>query len=390
MNVLRLSPYPPEKSGIADYSVAFDKMLSQEGIQIIKPKYLFVSRSTWWLFFDFIFRNKYWENLLDSIDFIHAEIGVHQAKEILTLFYFLRKRRNLKIFITVHDPSAGNYRIFKICGNSSGSFLSKIVNRISNKIEPIIENTFFNNIFEYILGHTSAVFVFNHRGVEQLLIKYQEVLGKINIINHPIFDFPKQEIKPIIGRNIVFAGFWSKDKGIETLIQAYYLLKKKGIGMPRLVLSGETQVPNSSYSKQIKKLVENLGLKDFVDFPGFLERKEMFKVLSGAFLVIPYADNISGSASGIYIAGLQAGAVTIVTDKLTLSGLTKNCDVSLLFRQEEEDLSNKISKLLQNQKLAYNLASSGQDFVYKYGDWKKLGKLIIRIYQKESKTLSTL
>lgn len=382
MNILRLAPSHQEKSGITDYSYVFDKILKQEGVRIIKAKYLFTSRSTWWLPIDFVFRSKFWENLLNNVNAIHAEIGMHQAKEILTLYYLVRKRKNLKIFVTVHDPGVDSYRIFKIHYNTSGSFFSKAVSKIADKVEPIIDGLFFNRVVEYILEQSSVLFVFNQWGVKQLSTKYPMVQEKITIINFPIYDFPKQKIKQKLNRNIVFVGFWSRNKGIETLIQAYYLLirKQKG-GIPRLILAGETQMPNSYYSRQIKKLVENLGLKSLVDFPGFLREDKMFKLLSEAFLVIP---KISASASSVHIRGLQAGAVTIIAGSPILSSFAKSRSISLIFKQGvAEDLSDKISQVIQNPKLAYRLAKDGQEFVYRYGNWKRVGRSMIEIYEKK-------
>lgn len=385
MNILRLSPSHQEKSGITDYSYVFDKILKQEGVEIIKAKDLFTSRSTWWLPFDFVFRSKFWENLLNNVNAIHAEIGMHQAKEILTLYYLVRKRKDLKIFITVHDPGVDSYRIFKIHYNTSGSFFSKVVSKIADKVEPMIDRLIFNRVTDYIFEQSSVLFVFSQWGAKQLSIKYPKVQEKITIINFPIYDFPKQKIKQKLNRNIVFAGFWSRNKGIETLIHAYnFLIRKQKTGTPRLILAGETQMPNSSYSRQIKKLVEVLGLKNYVDFPGFLKEDKLFELLSKAFLIIPYTNKISGSVSGIYIRGLQAGAVTIVANNPSLLSFAREKSISLIFKEGMvEDLSDKISQVIQNPKLAYRLAQEGQEFVYKYGNWKRVGRSIIEIYERK-------
>lgn len=381
MNILRLTP--SGKSGITYYSLIFDKILKQQDVRIIKAKYFSNNSSTWWLLFDFLFRNYYWESILNNIDAVHAEVGIHQAREILSLYYLKMIRNDLKIFVTIHDPGISSYRIFKIYCNTSGSLIAKIINKITDKIEPIIDSIFFKRVIDYILEQSSALFVFNRWGAEQLSVKYPNIKGKIKIINHPVYDFPKQKIKQITGRKLVFAGFWSENKGIEILIRAYYLLKKRQITeLPNLILAGETQIPNSSYSRKIKKLVEILGLNGSVSFPGFLKEDRMFEILSEAFLVIPYTNKISGSASGIHIMGLQAGAVTIVGDNPTLSSFVKGNRVSLIFKQGMvEDLSDKIREVVQNQGLAYRLAKNGQNLVYRYGDWKKLGRSIIKIYK---------
>lgn len=383
MNILRLSPDYAEKNGISDYSVVFDKILKQEGIQIIKPKYLFADQSTWWLPLDFIFRKRYWEKLINSVNLVHAEIGIHQAREVLTL-YFLGKK-NIKTLLTIHDPGQNSYKFFKIYNNTSGYIISKLLNKVSTKIDLLIDKLFFGKVFENILDRSLAIFVFNMWGANQLLSKYPKTRGKISIINPPIFDFPKCQINETRNRDIVFAGFWSENKGIETLLQAYsLLLKEKKIKVPRIVLAGETQVPNSSYIKHIKREVNRLGLKNLVDFPGFLPEGEMFELFSRSFLVIPYNNKIAGSVSSIYIRGLQSGAVTIVSDNPTLSSFAKQNNFSLIFKQgSASDLAKKIIKVIENQKLSYHLAKLGQDFIYDYGDWKKIGRLMSKIYSKK-------
>ncbi|OGE19667.1 hypothetical protein A3D83_02180 [Candidatus Daviesbacteria bacterium RIFCSPHIGHO2_02_FULL_41_10] len=383
MNILRLAPLKSDKSGIADYSSIFDEILKLKQFKVIKAKYFFSNRSTWWLPLDFILRNKYWQELLNNVDIIHAEIGVHQAIEILTLYYLIKKRKKLKIYVTFHDPGADCYRIFKIHYDTSGSFISKVIAKIADKVEPLINNLFFNRVIDYILEQSIIVFVFNQWGAQRLLAKNPKIKGNIKVINHPVFNLKRKEIKKIIGRKILFAGFWSKDKGIELLIQTYYFLRKKwGNKIPSLILAGEPQMPKSSYCRQIKKLVNSLSLDYLVDFPGFLEEDKLSDVLSKAILVIPYGNKMSASASGIYIRGLQAGAVTIVANTPTLTSFVGDNNISLIFKHGEvKDLSNKISQLLRDPKLAYRIAKNGQDFIYEYGNWKRLGKLMTNIYR---------
>lgn len=322
--------------------------------------------------------------MLKNIDIIHAEIGTHQAREILTLNYLVRKMNNPKLFITIHDPGIENYSIIKIRYNLSGSFFSKVLSKIASSVEPFIDTLFFSRIMEDTLEKASKVLVFNQWGSNQLIGKYPQIKGKVILINHPVFSELKQKIKPILGRSIVFAGFWSNNKGLETLIRAYSLLVKKRRGkLPRLVLAGETQIPNNSYSRQIKRLVDSLGLNNLVDFPGFSKEGKFCEILSKAILVIPYTNKVSGSASGIYVRGLQVGAITIISDNPALFSFAKGHNISLVFKQREvEDLSNKISELMDNEKLAYELARKGQDFVYKYGNWYQLGKKLMKEYQE--------
>lgn len=383
MNILHLAPSSQEKSGITDYAVVFDKILEKEGIRIIKAEYLSVNRSTWWLPFDFLFRRQYWDDLLNSIDIIHAEIGIHQAREILTLYFLRRRRRDSKIFITFHDPGAVDFRIFKIFYNISGSLFSKILSKVADQVEPLVDSLLFKGLMKYIFEGSSRIFVFNLWGRHQLSARYPRIKKKIVVINHPVFDHPKERIKQIVRRNIVYAGFWSSYKGIETLVNAYSLLvKKQKDRIPRLILAGETQIPNSSYSRMIRGLVNSLKVENLVDFPGFLKEDELFEILSQSFLVIPYTDKISGSASGIYIRGLQVGAVTVISDNPTLLSFDRGSRVSLIFKQgDAEDLNKKLLEALQNEKLAYRLAKSGQDFIYRYGRWNDLGQLIVQAYK---------
>lgn len=384
MNILRLTPSFQEKSGIADYSNVFDKILKRKGIKTSNANFFSTNRSTWWIPLDFIFRRNYWDNLLKNIDIIHAEIGVHRAREILTLNYLVRKKSNLRVFITIHDLGIENYSIFKIYCNVSGSFFSKVLSKVAHIVEPFVEALFFSRIIDDILEKASKVLVFNQWGSNQLIAKYPQLEGRVIVINHPVFSAIKQKIEPIPGRNIVFAGFWSSNKGLETLIRAYSLLIKKHRGkLPRLVLAGETQIPNNSYFRKIRELVDSLGLNNLVDFPGFSKEGKFCEILSKAILVIPYTNKVSGSASGIYIRGLQVGAVTIVSDNPTLFSLAKGHNISLVFKQGEvTDLNDKISEIMDNEVLAYGLAKKGQDFVYKYGNWHQLGKNLMKAYQE--------
>ncbi|MGA8217852.1 MAG: glycosyltransferase family 1 protein [Solirubrobacterales bacterium] len=112
---------------------------------------------------------------------------------------------------------------------------------------------------------------------------------------------------------ILYAGGISPHKGIETLVDAYELMRRSRAGLPSLILVGELDDdPYLSAGRSLKKRISALGLEEHVIFPGFVPDETLACLYSGAFAVA-----IPSLAEGFGLPAVEAaacGAPTVLSD----------------------------------------------------------------------------
>jgi glycosyltransferase involved in cell wall biosynthesis len=112
---------------------------------------------------------------------------------------------------------------------------------------------------------------------------------------------------------ILYAGGISPHKSIETLVDAYDLLRRSREELPRLILVGELDDdPYLSAGGALKTRISALGLEEHVVFPGFVPDETLACLYSGAIAVA-----IPSLAEGFGLPAVEAaacGAPTVLSD----------------------------------------------------------------------------
>ncbi len=168
---------------------------------------------------------------------------------------------------------------------------------------------------------------------------------------------------------IVFTGcIDDKKEGVDILIKAFAEIVKK-YNSYRLHLYGSTIYRDgSTESEEILKnyyrLVEQLGISNFVDFKGRVNREVITnKILEAKMLVLPRPDSLQAKHGfstklGEYLA---TGNPTLVTSVGEIPDyLTDNLDCYMAVPGNVESLKNKILEIIEDYPKAKKVGSRGR------------------------------
>lgn len=173
--------------------------------------------------------------------------------------------------------------------------------------------------------------------------------------------------------NILFVGRLDKRKGLEYLIKAYEIIKRKYKNI-RLVVVGD------GYSKEdCQKLVKERNIQDVV-FEGYVKDEDIPKYYATCDIFC--YPSVQSEAFGItLLEAMATGKPAIVTDIKGCRDVFKESKAILFVKPKSaQALSRGISKLIENEKLRNRMAISGLKEVKKYS-WENVGKEFLKIYE---------
>lgn len=193
----------------------------------------------------------------------------------------------------------------------------------------IIGNIFINSrhIREYDnvkLGFENTICVSN--SVKNILVENALISSKSVVIHNGIKIKNFVQIKNINSESsgsshiikLLYAGRISQDKGINTAINAVYLLKNNNLQVTLDVIG----TGDKRYINELKSIIKKQDLVEQVHFFGYLPRKEMPKIYSlHDFLLIPSIEHdalprvmLEGMSCGCIILGSRIGGICEVIE----------------------------------------------------------------------------
>ncbi len=183
-----------------------------------------------------------------------------------------------------------------------------------------------------------------HVAVSEEIEKYLRQYFKNVSTIHSCIEFERFNRKfenPLKGnfeRNILFVGSFTKQKGIEILLKAFFLLTKEfnNIGL-HVVGSGKLE-------KRVKEIINFFKINKNVVLYGFQDNVEKFYKYSD-IVVVPSIDG-EGS-SGVIKEALISGKITVASDLKENKVLIKNGENGFLFENRNyEKLYGILRKIL--------------------------------------------
>ena len=153
-------------------------------------------------------------------------------------------------------------------------------------------------IWYKLVGKFSSKIIVHGECFRDILVKdYGISLKKIDVVRHGILrDFDKKD-ENIEEGLILYFGVISPRKGIETLIDAYYIFSKKFPGSKLVIVGKEPDY----YQGYLNKLKSRVGeeIRENIIFTGFQEDDKLSEWLSKTnILILPYSS--STAASGVF------------------------------------------------------------------------------------------
>ena len=173
-------------------------------------------------------------------------------------------------------------------------------------------------------------------------------------------------------------------KGFDVLIQALCQVQKKVQNVTVIIGGDGSDLP------RLKTLATELGVSDFVQFPGTINRADVpiYFYLSDLF-VLPAVFDPKGNVDGCPIVILEAmacGKPVVSTDVSGIPIVVKDGETGILVGEKNvNDLANAIITLLKNPKKREQLGKAGQLRIQQELTWTKTIEQFIRIYQQHVK-----
>jgi 1,2-diacylglycerol 3-alpha-glucosyltransferase len=166
----------------------------------------------------------------------------------------------------------------------------------------------------------------------------------------PFARYSKEEARALLGwepeeRFLVSCGRLSKEKNFDVLIEAVSQMKER----PKLVILGDGDL-----KPELRKQLENLGLRDRVELPGNVDRDEVARYFAAADLFTLASPNETQGL--VVLEAMAAGTPTVVVGeggikdfvKDNVNGVTAKNNPEALARALDLALRSDLSRLSQN------------------------------------------
>jgi glycosyltransferase involved in cell wall biosynthesis len=280
---------------------------------------------------------------------------------------------------------------FGIFGGDDGVYVLSMLYRLKVPLivtfHTVISEPSFvqDNIVRKIGKLAQKIIVMSHKAVSLLTKIYDIPIEKIQIIEHGVPHFPgfshdklKKEYK-FEGRKVLLTfGFLSRNKGIETVIEALTDVVKKHPEVLYIIM-GETH-PNvvkhagEEYRNYLNRLVKKYQLQDNVIFlRSFVTETVLFEYLTACDIyVTPYL-NEAQITSGTLSYAVGAGAAVLSTPYWHAQELLAEDRGRLFDFKDSKELSAILNEILDNPEKIKELRRKAFDYGKKIR-WPIIGK----------------
>ncbi len=323
------------------------------------------------------------KDLIDSIDLLgeFAPARVISVNEIETIYdYDSRVKQQIRQDFEEDYIQAAKYinssRInavnlqheFGIYGGEWGKYILSFLRNVHkpvittlHTVQPDFEPK-ARNVLKEITAYSKAIVVMA-RAATNILKEYNVPKNKINVIQHGCPDIPfltSDSVKPSLGlkgRTILSTfGLINGGKGIEYAIQALPRLIEKHPNILYLII-GEThpevrKIEGETYRMNLIKLVDQLGLKNYVRFHNrFLTKRELIRYLHATDIYITPYIGPNQISSGTLVYALAAGRSVVSTPYLHAKEVLSHGRGLFCKFRNPDSIAEEVRKLLENDRL---------------------------------------
>ena len=178
---------------------------------------------------------------------------------------------------------------------------------------------------------------------------------------------------------VLYLGSTGLRRGTETAIHSIKILKNK-INNIKLVLVGK-----SRDDAKLKKLTENLNIKDNVVFEGW-QNVTLFPsyILVSDVCISPLLRNLHHDTTyaNKLFQYMSLGKPTVVSDCPAQREVVEKENCGLVHKADDpNDLADKIEKLYYDKKLSEKLGENGKLAVLSKYNWTETGKDLVNLYE---------
>ena len=181
--------------------------------------------------------------------------------------------------------------------------------------------------------------------------------------------------------NVLFVGRLIERKGVEFLLRALHLLKKKDLRF------NATIIGEGPEREHLETLTGELDLGDHVDFLDFVPHSEISRYFARATaLVLPSITDWKKEKEGLGMVILEAMVARVPVVASESGGIVdavKHEETGLLVRERDaEGLAAALERLFDDPMLAERLGNQGHDFATENFSQEQAGEKTLRMYRE--------
>lgn len=173
--------------------------------------------------------------------------------------------------------------------------------------------------------------------------------------------------------NLLFVGRFSIDKNIPLIIESLDFLHKKNKNI-KLYLVGEGED-----KEDLKKMVNEKGLKESVIFLGRLEGEDLYRRYSKSDIVI--LPSKVECFSSVLLEAMTMAKPIIASNVEGTRNIIKNNYNGILIKPTPEKIAEAVEKLIKNPRLRERLVKNGLKEIKRYS-WDKVVKQTEEVYRE--------
>jgi glycogen(starch) synthase len=160
---------------------------------------------------------------------------------------------------------------------------------------------------------------------------------------------------------VLFAGRLEYEKGVQTVLHALERLAEQ-VGAVRFLIAGV-----GTYSDELRRLVDELGLGHRVHFTGFLEERALRLHYAAADVAV--APSLYEPFGLVATEAMACGTPVVVSDTGGLREIVVDGTGLTFPPQDAEQLAARIAEVLTDRELAMRLVARGRERIRERYDW---------------------
>ena len=165
---------------------------------------------------------------------------------------------------------------------------------------------------------------------------------------------------------LLFAGRLEYEKGVQTVLQAVQHVEGR-VGPVQVLVAGV-----GTYSDELRRLVDELGLADRVRFTGFLEDHDLRLHYAAADVAL--APSIYEPFGLVAVEAMACGTPVVVGDTGGLREIVADGHGLSFPPQDEAQLADRLVALLTDPALADDLVTRGRERIAARYDWETVAR----------------
>jgi glycosyltransferase involved in cell wall biosynthesis len=271
---------------------------------------------------------------------------------------------NCPLIVTILDPSILLFpQYFNWWFRNHSRYILPLVARRADKIITISE--FSKNEIHRYLNIPLEKIVVTYVGVSSLFTKFNS--NDPRIAN---FCARNQIEQPFI----LHVGSFEPRKNIPALLEAYAILKKKGVCQHSLVFTGGTRWKSSGIISKI----EELRLQNDISILGYIPEEELPVLYNAADLLV-YPSLYEGFGMPV-VEAMACGCPIITSNIASLPEITGTAGI-MVNPNDYNELADAISMVIQDSQLKQKMRQQGLEQA-KFFSWERCAQQTMSIYKQ--------